>query len=204
MDTTQDQLVLLRKEKGEAWKKSRFETEGLAVLDDKEIVEVKKEWRRKKIEEEQRKLDEEGIVLVDNAEGPVAETENLEDPEDVPTEEDMATEDEEDRDAIHNLVEQMLLQESVTENAACERVRDERVRDSDIFGRRKPRLLHPREPVVKRPRPPNLPRAFRVVAPFPGPWSPWNSESEEEGGSEEEEAEQGEEEAGPTEAGPTN
>ena len=113
----------------------------------------------------------------------------------------MATEDEEDRVATENLVEQMLVQQSVTENAACERVRD-----SDIFGRRKPRLLHPREPVVKRPRNPNLPRAFRIVAPFPGPWSPWNSESEEEGGSEEgeEEAEQGEEEDGPTEAGPTN
>ncbi len=192
----EDELIRLRKEKGEAWKASRFETEGLMVLDDKEIVEVKKEWRRKKIEEEQRKLDEEGVVLVDD---PADEEEPV-----APTEEDMSTEDEEDRDATDNLVEQMLLQQSVTENAACERVRD-----SDIFGRGKPRLLHPREPVVKRPRPPNLPRSFRIVAPFPGPWSPWNSESEEEGGSEEGEEEsgseeEGEEEAGPTEAGPTN
>ena len=175
----EDELTDIRKEKDKEW---RLEVEGLRVLEGREILDVKKEWRRK---EERQKLDAEGLFVIEDPTALGSDEEPSQD-NDIVLEDPVVASG--PTAAASNLLEQVT-NPSVAENAACEIARVPRFRRSR---KRKPTLLQPGQTLVDEPprRECRFPPAFRIYAPY---GNHRDSDSESDSESEEEGEEEGEE-----------
>ena len=143
-----DELANIRKEKDKAW---QLETKGLRVLEGRELMDAKREWQRKKLEEQQQKLDKEGLVIVDH---PMLAEELIEN----------GSEEEDHGTGNGSMIGPRNDGSIGTGNVSMFGPRN----DGSMFyarqprqpgGRLKPRLLRPGEVWVKRPRRPARRRA---------------------------------------------